>query len=166
MSMVSKRRNNHWLMWALCGGMLSLLVACGSTKQELELIMHSTNRLNLTEGGQPSPLVVRIYILRFKDRFHQSTFKELWKRDSEVLGDGLIRRMDMTLKPDDEHIVEMTADQEKEENYIGIMGLFRKHIPNMWRMLIPIEEPGFFSFGTPEVKLRFDENSLRPFDDD
>ncbi len=143
-----------------------MMVGCGSTKQELELVFHPTNRLNLTEGGQPAPLVVRIYTLRSKDRFLQSTFKELWKRDAELLGDGLIRRVDLTLKPDKEHVVEMTADQEKEENYVGIMGLFRKRLPNRWQALIPIEEPGVFSFGTPEMEFRLDENSLRPIVDD
>ena len=162
---MSTLNNRHPKSWVVCGMLIGLLfsvTACGSTKQELELALRSTNRLNTTQSGQPAPVVVRIYTLRAKDRFEQATFQELWKHDYDFLGDDLLHRKEITVKPDNKHELEITADREKEENYVGLMALFRKHQPGMWRTVIPIEEPGFFSFGTPEFHFRLDQNSIRP----
>ena len=138
-----------------------MLAACGSTKQEVEFTLHSTNRLNPSDSGQPVPVVVRIYTLRDRGRFDSATFQELWKQDYDYLGDDLLDRKEITLKPDSREPLEFTLDKEKEENFLGVMALFRKYQTGTWRTVIPIEEPGFFSFGDPEIYIKVDQYNLR-----
>jgi len=126
----------------------------------MELMLESTNRLNQSDVGQPVPVTVRIYTLKDRTRFEQATFQELWKKDYEFLGTDLLDRKDITLRPSTNEPIELTVDPGKNENYLGIMVLFRKYQDGIWRRVIPIEEPGFFSFGDPEFILNIDQHDL------
>lgn len=155
---------NHRSTWIPFFGLcliVILLTACGTSKQEMEFTLHSTNRLNPSDSGQPVPVVIRIYTLRDSGRFERATFLELWKRDYEYLGDDLLDRKEITLKPQSKQLVEIRVDKENEENFFGIMGLFRKYQTGTWRTVIPIEKPGVFSFGDPEFYIQVDQYSLR-----
>ena len=141
-----------------------MLTACGTSKQELEFTLDSTNRLNPSDTGQPVPVVIRIYTLRDSSRFERATFEELWKKDYEYLGEDLLDRKEITLKPKSKQVLEMTVDKEKEENYFGVMALFRKYQAGQWRAVIPIEEPGIF--GDSEVYLQIDHYDVKEVEPD
>jgi len=142
------------------------LVGCGSTQQEMRMFLQGTNRLNLAESGQPLPIAVRIYTLRDVDRFQKATFQELWKQDVATLGEDLLHRKDLTLNPEETHKFEVMVDREKEERFFGIMALFRQYQGGTWRMVIPIEEKGFFSIGAREFAFQLTEQTIRQVEPD
>ena len=133
---------------------------CGSTKHDFSLVLHGTNALNTNKLDQPIPIEVRIYTLRHKERFEKATFLQLWKEDDAVLGDDMVSRRRVTLHPNSSHLVELEVDSEKVERFIAVMGIFRKPRSNLFKKIIPIDEAGFFSFGSPEVSLSFDEGLI------
>ena len=79
-------QNNATCRFMVLVGLCGLLVACGSSKMNMELMLEATNRLNQSDMGQPVPVTVRIYTLKDRTRFDQATFQELWKKDYEFLG--------------------------------------------------------------------------------
>ncbi len=166
---MSISRPNHRSTWIPFFGLCLLffmLTSCGTSKQELKFTLHSTNRLNPSDSGQPVPVVLRIYTLRDRGRFERATFLELWKRDYEYLGDDLLHRKELTLKPKSKQVLEIKVDKENEENFLGVMGLFRKYQTGTWRTVIPIENPSSFSFGNREFYIQVDQYSLREMDPD
>jgi len=144
-------------------GMCGFLISCGSsesTKMNMELMLESTNRLNQSDLGQPVPVTVRIYTLKDRTRFEQATFQELWKKDYEFLGKDLLDRKEITLRPSTNDPIELTVDPEKDEKFLGIIVKFRKYQDGIWRRVIPIEEPGFFSIGDPEFIIKIDQKDI------
>ena len=141
---------------AVCG----LLVSCGSSKMNMGLMLEGTNQLNQSDMGQPVPVTVRIYTLKDRTRFEQATFQELWKKDYEFLGKDLLDRKEITLSPSTSKLIELTVDPEDNEKFIGIMVLFRKYQDGTWRRVIPIKEPGLFSFGDPEFIFNVDRQDI------
>lgn len=144
------------MLVAVCG----LLVSCGSSKMNMELMLEGTNQLNQSDMGQPVPVTVRIYTLKDRTRFDQATFQELWKKDFEFLGKDLLDRKEITLSPSTNKRIEVTVDPENHENFLGVMVLFRKYQEGIWRRVIPIEEPGWFSFGDPEFMFNVDRQDI------
>lgn len=152
-------RSKQWqilILGAVCG----LLTSCGSSKMNMEVMLESTNRLNQSDMGQPVPVTVRIYTLKDRTRFEQATFHELWKKDYEFLGQDLLDRKEITLRPSTTEPIVLSVDPENNEKFVGIMVLFRKYKDGIWRRVIPIQEPGMFSFGDPEFILKVDQQDI------
>lgn len=127
---------------------------------DMELMLESTNRLNQSDRGQPVPVTVRMYTLKDRTRFEQGTFQELWKNDYEFLGNDLLNRKEITLRPSTHELFEFTVDPENDDKFIGVIVKFRKYQEGIWRRVIPIEEAGFFSFGDPEFILKIDQRDI------
>ena len=152
----NNRRLQLIILVAVCG----LLASCGSSKINMELMLEGTNQLNQSDMGQPVPVTVRIYTLKDRTRFDQGTFQELWKKDYEFLGNDLLDRKEITLRPSTSEPIELSVDPEKNENFLGIMVLFRNYQDGVWRRVIPIKEPGLFSVGDPEFILKVDQQDI------
>jgi len=146
--------------WIILGVVWALLSSCGSSKMNMEVMLESTNRLNQSDMGQPVPVTVRIYTLKDRTRFEQATFHELWKNDYEFLGQDLLNRKEITLRPSTKEPIVLNVDPENHEKFIGVMVLFRKYQDGIWRRVIPIQEPGMFSFGDPEFILKVDQQDI------
>ncbi len=150
------QNNTMWRMMVLVG-LCGWLTSCGSSKMNMEVRLESTNRLNQSDMGQPVPVTVRIYTLKDRTRFEQATFQELWKKDYEYLGKDLLDRKEITLRPSTSEPIAFVVDPEKNENFLGIMVLFRKYQEGIWRRVILIEEP---FFGDPEYRIKIDQQDI------
>ncbi len=144
----------------ILAGLWGFLTSCGSSQMNMGLILESTNQLNQSDLGQPVPATVRIYTLKDRARFERATFQELWKNDYEFLGQDLLDRKEMTLLPSSTEPIEVTVDPEKNENFLGVIVKFRNYQDGIWRRVIPVEEPGFFSIGDPEFLLTIDRHNI------
>jgi type VI secretion system protein VasD len=111
------------------------LTACG--KKEISLSVAGSKTLNLDDGGEPLPVLVRIYQLKGKEKIEGADFISLWKGDQAILEGDLLDRQEITLLPDTQVVIKV--DPKEEAEYLALMALFRKPQGNGWREIIPLK---------------------------
>lgn len=118
----------------LCAVSLGL-GACG--KKAIDLSLAGSKTLNLDDGGNPLPVIVRIYQLKGKEKIEGADFISLWKGDQAILDGDLLDRQEITLLPDTQ--VVQKIDPKEGSEYLALMVLFRKPQGNGWREIIPLK---------------------------
>lgn len=111
------------------------LAACG--KRAINLSVAGSKTLNVDDGGDPLPVLVRIYQLKGKEKIEGADFISLWKGDQAILEGDLLDRQEITLLPDTQVVIKV--DPKKEAEYLALMVLFRKPQGNGWREIIPLK---------------------------
>jgi type VI secretion system protein VasD len=137
---------------------------CSSDTKRWQIILNSTDSLNQDDSGAALPVVVRVYQLRAKGKFEQSTFKALWKNDKDLLEGELLDRKEITLRPETETILDLDVDVKHGAAFLGVMALFRKPDVEGWKYLAPADT-SFFNPFTPKVRLTLDNNVIKPRED-
>lgn len=106
-----------------------------------------------------SPVLVRVYQLKGKDKFQQAMFKTLWKNDTEELGSDLVDRKEITVYPDENVDFPLAVDVKRGASYIGVMALFRQPDVEGWRQVVPARS-SLFNPMTPKLKIVLRKNTI------
>ncbi len=77
------------------------------------------------------PVSIRIYQLNQLSAFQEATFRQLWKKDQQVLADTLLATKEITVIPGAE--LNFKLDRKPETKYIGIIAIFRDPHHSQWR---------------------------------
>jgi type VI secretion system protein VasD len=128
------------------------LAACG--KKEISISVAGSKTLNLDDGGNPLPVIVRVYQLKGKEKIEGADFISLWKEDEKVLEGDLLDRQEITLLPDTKF--EVKVDPKEGSEYLALMALFRKPQGNGWREIIPLKGKKVRS-----VEIRVEEQTVK-----
>jgi len=80
--------------------------------------------INPDHQGRPSPLVVRIYQLKYYEAFENADYNALYDDDTATLGKELIAKREIILQPGDKK-TELLREVSAETRTIGFMGHFR-----------------------------------------
>jgi type VI secretion system protein VasD len=86
------------------------LAACGSSQPEakaaaactpppLDVVLLASPRINPTPGGEPRPVVVRLYTLKDDARLANASFDAVWHEDKEVLADDVAKMEEVQVYP-------------------------------------------------------------------
>lgn len=99
------------------------------------------NQLNPDIQGRPSPVVVRLYLLRAGINFGAADFFSLYERDAAVLGADLLAREEMQLRPG--ATVSIARKFPSDARFLGVVAAFRDIERSSWRALssLPIPPP-------------------------
>lgn len=119
-----------------------------------------TSTINLTDSGASSPVLVRVYQLKGKDRFQQAMFKTLWKNDTEELGSDLVDRKEMTVYPDEKVDFPLAVDVKRGASYLAIMALFRQPDVEGWRQVVEARSSALNPM-TPKLKIILHKNTIK-----
>lgn len=129
-----------WAGAALLVLSLALLQACGG-KSPVQRLVDQPSRLrveilasadaNRGPGGKPLPVVVRVYELRGQGAFTTADFFSLYDRETEVLGQDLIARDEVTLAPG--QFLPLERPLEPDAAYLGVLAAFRDLDHSHWR---------------------------------
>ncbi|OOG23478.1 type VI secretion system-associated lipoprotein [Thioalkalivibrio denitrificans] len=111
-----------------------LLAACSGPQVRVDL--SSTANLNMSDEGNPLPVVVRVYQLADARNFTNATFESLWKQDVQSLGDAALTREEMILNPGTTHELELKRNPQAE--YVGVVAIFRAPEDDGWRAIRPL----------------------------
>ena len=141
-----------------------LLTASGcATKEEvvaptpdptiLELKLETSKHLNPDIEGRASPLVVRIYQFEAIDKFNTSDFFAIYDNDVALLGQDILFRKELELKPETRQ--KITLDSKPEARYLAIFAAFRNLDTAQWKTSMHITHNR-----TTEVHIKFDRYTV------
>ncbi|MGF1741724.1 type VI secretion system lipoprotein TssJ [Vibrio profundum] len=123
--------------------MVLLLSSCSSWEQfkestgitpktsSVELVIDSSQALNTREGGQSSPVILRIHELSSPVLFRSLDFFALFENDKASLGDEYIKRYEFQLEPG-EHLHQIIQLNSKTRA-LGFSAAFRHINGSSWR---------------------------------
>ncbi len=132
------------------GGMLNL-----DTDLKLEFIVDSN--INPDDNANPSPLFVRMYELKSRQKFDKADFIDLFERDKAVLGDSLIARHKLRrFAPGESR--EETLLLDANTRYIGLYAEFLQYKNSKFSVVIPVEPHNVIR---NSAVVRIVENTIR-----
>lgn len=101
----------------------------------LTLTVQSSATVNPGETGRPSPIVVRVYQLKRDVAFRAAPYDKLFDDDKGTLGDDLVERMAVTLRPSDQSPMSLMV--RADVRFIGVAAFYRQYDSIQWKILIP-----------------------------
>ena len=101
------------------------------------LEIEAAGDINPDPEGRSSPLVLRIFQLKSKAAFNGADFFSLYEKDESVLGGDLIRKEEVTLKPNERRTLKFEAHQDTRT--IGVFGTFRNYEEAIWRAAAAVQ---------------------------
>ncbi|MGP1254691.1 MAG: type VI secretion system lipoprotein TssJ [Kiloniellales bacterium] len=129
---------------ALVPLLAAALVSCGGDPPPppppptlLNLTITAAPDVNPDPNGRASPIALRIYTLRAPGGLRSAEFRLLWDSEADVLGNDLVRRSALMLRPGEVRVV--TAELPPDVNYIGLAAAYRDIGAAEWTGLVPVE---------------------------
>jgi|GEM_PF-1719843 len=114
-----------------------LLVGCASTSmRNVNMHIDAAQYLNPNTHGIAEPLILSIYQLKAPMKFKQATYSDLLLNTSQKLGDDLIDKESIEVRPAENasHTVQIDSDVK----YIGIIASYRNINNAIWRTVVTI----------------------------
>lgn len=125
----------------------------------MELIITADNILNLRQGGQSSPVILRIHELNSPVLFRNLDFFALFENDKDALGDEYIKRYEYQIQPGD--VVHETLVLDPETRAIGFSVAFRDINGSSWRKIEMIEEKSEYFLKLSLKNSKLSSNNTR-----
>lgn len=119
-------------------GLIITLCACASVPQvPMQMRIDAATHLNQNPSGASLPVRLKLYQLNDATRFHEATFRQLWKSDARILGSSLLEKKELTINPGD--VRKLKMNRNKDAVYIAVIGVFRHVDDTDWKAvkLIP-----------------------------
>lgn len=109
--------------------------------RQLQLAIQAGELLNPDIMNRPSPVLVRVYLLRAEINFGAADFFSLFERDAATLGADLLAREELQLRPG--RVVSISREFPPEAKFLGVVVAFRNVEKSTWRALssLPIAPP-------------------------
>ena len=138
---------------------LMLLAGCSSlspyshvTKVNLKLT--ASDQVNPDLNGRPSPIVVRLFELKYPVTFENADFFSLYERAKEALTPDLVAVEELELRPGE--TVELKLSVEEGSRYVGVLAAYRDLPETKWRYTVQVTPAQ-----VTEADLTLDQFGLR-----
>jgi type VI secretion system protein VasD len=121
--------------------LLLSLSACadkGPKTTGLRFIVQADELINPNSRNEPSPVVLRIYELKSLNAFQQANFFELLDNDTTALGQDLVGKREIEIKPGERQAFERATPSDTK--YVGVIAGFRSMDTATWRASVEIEQ--------------------------
>jgi len=92
--------------------------------------------LNPDGSGRPSPVPVRVYLLRSADKLARADYFQIIDHERDVLGSDLITREEVVIRPGESQMVVLQGS--REEAAIGVVVGYRHIERANWRVISPL----------------------------
>lgn len=149
-------------MWrrGLAGMVVMLsLVACGNM---VNTSMRSERELNRNAAGTSLPVVVRVYQLSDDTAFKNAAFRDLWKRDTEILGSSLLSSKEVVMQPDFKDSVSFPLNEGTK--FVAGVAIFRNPDSSKWSFVEPVSNGAIANFWHKifpvSISLRLNQNRI------
>jgi type VI secretion system protein VasD len=127
-----------------------ILSACGFFKDEpqpvqpppeptyVTLNFEASGDINRSAAGSASPMVLRIYQLKSYTTFEKADFFSLFEKDDQLLGNDLVDKEEILLKPYEKRTVFFEPSQATQA--IGLFAVFRDYKEAKWKASVGIQK--------------------------
>jgi len=119
--------------FAGCGG--TQAPACEIPEQG-NLLIYATDRVNPDEDGKALPTIVRIYQLKNLGKIEVASFRDIWQKAEDTLGDTLAVADEVTVYPGEK--VARRFERDKNANYIVGVAIVRRPSGASWRTILDL----------------------------
>ena len=138
--------------WAVFAVLLAVLAACAKPPpipppkpplvvpaRNLEISIQADAGVNPDARNRPAPVVIRIYELRAPVAFEAADFFSLFDRDQATLGNDLMTREEIQLRPGD--TLKRVSELKPEARVLGVVSAYRDLEHSVWRGTYVLPEP-------------------------
>lgn len=133
---------------AIFTGITFLLIAgCASKPPEDVTVkgsLQAADNVNPDSDGRPSPLVVKIFQLKGKDKFEQADFFPLFDSAEETLGADMLAVEEFMLTPGEYRSYE--GDFDPTTRFVGVIAGFRDIHQAEWKSIVEMPEKSVMKF--------------------
>ena len=120
--------------------------------RQLQLAIQAGTLLNPDFLNRPSPVVVRVYLLRAEITFGAADFFSLFERDAATLGADLLAREELQLRPG--RVVTVSREFPPEARYLGVVVAFRDVEKSTWRAVSNLPDPPAATAKPPDQPIK------------
>lgn len=146
---------------ALLLGLALLAASCAEPPPKpvvtpVSLNLTASADANPDARGRPSPLTVRVYVLKAPGPFEGADFFSLFDKDQATLGPELVRREELLLRPGESRKLEFTL--EPDARNIAVLAAYRDLERARWRDLKALEvgKPNVFNVSLAARQVRIE----------
>lgn len=133
--------------WLFLGVLVAVLSACTTLNTKVGKMLNFDTDLKLTfkvdadinpdDQKTPSPLFIRMYELKSTKQFERASFLELFERDKETLGAGMIAKQRLKrIRPGEDTEVSFVLDSKTQ--FIGLYAEFSEYKNANFKVVIPV----------------------------
>ncbi|NES63439.1 type VI secretion system lipoprotein TssJ, partial [Vibrio parahaemolyticus] len=119
----------------------------------IELVIEASSVLNVREGGQSSPVILRVHELTSPVLFRSLDFFALFENDKASLGDEYIKRYEYQMQPGEK--IHEFLELDPATRAVGFSVAFRDIDGSSWRKVEVIEEKSEYY-----IKLKLEGSEL------
>ncbi|WP_281516685.1 type VI secretion system lipoprotein TssJ [Vibrio parahaemolyticus] len=119
----------------------------------IELVIEASSVLNVREGGQSSPVILRVHELMSPVLFRSLDFFALFENDKASLGDEYIKRYEYQMQPGEK--IHEFLELDPATRAVGFSVAFRDIDGSSWRKVEVIEEKSEYY-----IKLKLEGSEL------
>jgi type VI secretion system protein VasD len=134
-----------WIVPSLTCAMLGLagcsslpLTSATTLRSRITLVTHAD--LNPDASGRPSPVPVRVYLLKNGDKLSRADYFQIIDHERDVLGPDLITREEVVVRPGESHVV--VLEGPRDETAVGVVVGYRDIERASWRVISPLPSGG------------------------
>ncbi|WP_305907334.1 type VI secretion system lipoprotein TssJ [Methylomarinum sp. Ch1-1] len=157
---MTRKYLSKYLLTGLHLVLLSLLTAC-STSGDVEreaifanLTVIADANLNPAIDGRASPIVTRVYQLAETAKFDNSGFFALYENDQALLGNDLLSRIELEVKPDENY--QHRLEIKPNTRFIAVLAAFRDLDNSQWK-----DMTAFQIDSNRSLTIKLNENSVK-----
>ena len=99
--------------------------------------------VNPNRGGRPSPVFVRLFLLRDGGKFLSAEFDDVTAKADQVLAAALVGRNERMIEPGAS--VKMTLEVPPEARMLGVVAEFSDLPNSRWRAATPLAQGGLLA---------------------
>ena len=126
---------------ALLLGLALLAASCSAPPKPVvtpvSLNLSASADANPDARGRPSPLTVRVYVLKAPGPFEGADFFSLFDKDQATLGAELVKREELLLRPGESRKLEFTLESDAKN--IAVLAAYRDLERARWRDVKALE---------------------------
>ncbi len=115
------------------------LTACASqpVTSQVRLVIAAATDVNPDGRGRPSPVSVRVYALKSSTIFESADFFSLYEKDATTLGQDVVRREELLLRPGESKPIDMILPADAK--VLAVLAAFRDLEHARWRLVRQID---------------------------